>query len=285
MIYRLTLTIYLWLLTCSFGISSNNPLFFSGSLEELITLSEIQNRPYIVLFSKEWSPSSNQMEKAFEDNELAYLIEKSFIVYKANASMAFHPRLKEYEVNSYPTILVFYPNGRLVSKLEGNIPSELLAVNLERIAINLHDPLPSVYLPLEEEYSIEKVAYASEEAGRGKNKKENKHNIPNNHYGQKPIVEDQTFDLGDFDENKPFSLRIKVYYQKEDMLNDLDKIQHVWKEQFFVYSDYIGKTKRYHLLLGAFPDQSTADYYAYNIKDLLFVTTELVNLNVIRNKL
>lgn len=95
--------------------------FFSGSWQQVLAQSRIQNKPVYVDFHTSWCPPCRRMAReAFPNSQIGAKFNEHFINYQVDAEVGEGVNLaKTYGVASYPTALFITPSGELVHRAVG----------------------------------------------------------------------------------------------------------------------------------------------------------------------
>ncbi|MEM7660008.1 MAG: thioredoxin family protein [Bacteroidota bacterium] len=102
----------------------NGVHFFEGSLQQLQTEAETQQRPYLISVYTNWcDPCQDLNNRTFTDVSLSQFINSNYLVYRLNPEYQINRSdgdlLTQYDITFYPTLLIFDANGQLMHKLSG----------------------------------------------------------------------------------------------------------------------------------------------------------------------
>lgn len=109
--------------------------FFKGSYEELTTQAAAEEKLYIVFFTKNYCPACEKMkEDTFTDPDLVDLMTDLAYIYEAEMpEMDAVALAEQYNIQAYPTILIFNSRGTLIGKLVGGQSAAKLIEFLEKM--------------------------------------------------------------------------------------------------------------------------------------------------------
>lgn len=109
--------------------------FFKGSFEDLTSSANQSRKSYIIFFTKDHCPPCERMKAdVFTDPTVVELISKKSLIYEADIQDFDGMDLAErYEVNAYPTLLIFSPKGILMGQLIGGQSVVSLIAFLEKL--------------------------------------------------------------------------------------------------------------------------------------------------------
>lgn len=110
--------------------------FFKGSFDDLTGIADVNNKCYILFFTKDHCPPCDRMkEETFTDPTVVSLLQEKAIMFEADIQEFDGIALAEqFEVSAYPTLLIFSPKGVLIGKLIGGQSVISLISFLETLA-------------------------------------------------------------------------------------------------------------------------------------------------------
>lgn len=108
--------------------------FFQGSWNALLVEAKKQNKPFWVDIYTTWCAPCTQMSKTtFTDVRVGKIANKKFLSYKLDAEKGEGRKISaQYNVDSYPTILFFDADGKLLGREEGFQDAERFAQTLDK---------------------------------------------------------------------------------------------------------------------------------------------------------
>ncbi|HFB99775.1 MAG TPA: hypothetical protein ENJ53_03115 [Phaeodactylibacter sp.] len=127
---KLFLTLITILLHTTF-LSASTIRFISVDYPTAIQLSTEQHKFFFVNYSAKWCPTCTVMEETANANlELLDYIHNNFIAIKADVDDAIGKEWQDrYEVSCLPTLIVFSPNGKEITRIGGGLTaSEFLLI-------------------------------------------------------------------------------------------------------------------------------------------------------------
>ena len=131
--------------------SSKATVFFKGSFNEAKEAAKEQNKLVFIDVYTDWcKPCKLMAIEAFEDPEVADLMNAFFINFKADAERSGQQIASKYNVRAYPTTLVVNPLGDIVANNTGYGGVHAFKRQIESVIDNTH--YGKVYLKLRENF-------------------------------------------------------------------------------------------------------------------------------------
>ncbi|MDA7502286.1 thioredoxin family protein [Chitinophagales bacterium] len=108
--------------------------FFRGSLETLKVKAKRDKTPYVVAFHTTWCEPCKKMEaEVYPDAELGRFLKTHYLAMKVNAeSIMYKDFAAQQFVSSFPTLIIFSPEGETLSRLGGYQDIESLMTELKK---------------------------------------------------------------------------------------------------------------------------------------------------------
>jgi thioredoxin 1 len=137
----------IFFLTYSFNYAQNEQTsqnqgiqFFQGTWDELLADAKARKKPFFVDVYTTWCAPCKMMTKlTFTDSEVGKLSKLYYLAYKIDAERGDGVTVAEkYRVKSYPTVLFFNAEGKLVGRETGYMDKEHFLYVLEKYLKKLY---------------------------------------------------------------------------------------------------------------------------------------------------
>lgn len=119
----LKISIIAWLITLTSSIyaQQNGIKFFNGSWEQLLEKAKAEKKPFFVDIYAVWCGPCKWMAKnTFTNAQVGEYANQNYIAYQLDGEKGEGPTIaRKYNLEAYPTILFFSPEGKLVGKKVG----------------------------------------------------------------------------------------------------------------------------------------------------------------------
>jgi thiol-disulfide isomerase/thioredoxin len=108
--------------------------FFAGTWKELLAKAEKDKKPFWVDIYTTWCGPCKIMSKfTFTDENVISLSSKSFLAYKIDAEKGEGIKIaSDYNIDAYPTVLFFGPDGKLLGREVGIQDAERFAYMMDK---------------------------------------------------------------------------------------------------------------------------------------------------------
>lgn len=119
---KISIAIFLMILLSSDSFAQENGIkFFTGSWRDLTMKAKAENKPFFVDVYAVWCGPCKWMSKnTFTNAQVGEYANKNYIAYKLDGEKGEGPQIaQQYNLEAYPTILFFSPEGKLVGKQVG----------------------------------------------------------------------------------------------------------------------------------------------------------------------
>ncbi len=250
MYIKILLTSLIFTLSSSFLYAQElNPgMFYDLGYDKLQEAAKANNKPFFVFFYRDGCMACNEMEtKVFAHPNLQEYISNHYYAYRAKAFSIYSDYLvKKYEVNTYPQILIFTPQGKLVRRLRGTVSAIKLLAELkaQEKAKGKPEPLPEVF---EEDAD---PAYSVQLQEEGIVKGLFKFSI------RQQEVEEKT--LG---------IQLGVFEDYNNIVRVVLELEKNWHDNILVSESELENEPIYRLILGPFYSIEHAESYQRNIRE------------------
>lgn len=127
---RTQITLFIFLLVTSIGISQSSISFYDNGFEKVLEIAKEQKKDIFLDTYAPWCAPCKKMDKVFRNNQVAEYYNANFINVKINVD---RPDGKEiattYDIAFLPTMLIMDYNGNVKYRLDGlQSPKELLKI-------------------------------------------------------------------------------------------------------------------------------------------------------------
>ncbi|MEL6676306.1 MAG: thioredoxin family protein [Bacteroidota bacterium] len=295
--------------------------FFQGSLAELQEAAEVSQRPYLLYFYQDQSKACKKMsKKTWQDPDLMHFLEHQVLTLPINAlaSGGQVEQVTSYEVYTFPTLLVFHPNGELSGKIEGFVAASTLQSILSQHLLDLSNKVPQTKPLLalspflfESTQPQQEVAHADGPAKplfayqttSALQAEEEVTTIP-----AKPSLATRAIreagmvsrgetsstlhidvpGMGDYslkqldltpEAPQKHGLLIGAYTSFQQLQDKVGRFQKIWKDTMWVYCEEIEETPVYKLVLGDYSTREEAEIFAQAIYKIEKTPTTILELS------
>ncbi len=233
----------------------NKMPFFAGSFDQLQEEGKKQNKSYFVFVHA----NNNKFDSVtFANQYVQSYVVKRYLAQKLQAPSLYADYVvKKYDVKSFPQILVFTPQGKLVDRITSYLSPKQMIARLklhedktgsadERISAFAKAADPELSLKLQTEGEIQEIYRFSIRP-----------------YGV---------------EEKTIGIQLGVFENYQNLVNNVAELEVNWHDNILVtFVEVDGKTL-YRLLLGPFYNYEHAEVYNKNLKEKMGLRGILVSL-------
>jgi thioredoxin-related protein len=233
----------------------NKMPYFVGSFDQLQEEGKKKNKPYFVFVHA----NKNKFDSVtFINQYVQTYIKKRYLAQKLQAPSLYADYVvKKYEVKSFPQILVFTPQGKLVDRIMSYLgPKQMIArlklhesktgSSEDRISDFAKAANPELSLKLQTEGEIQEVY----------------------HFSIRPYgVEEKTI-----------GIQLGVFENYQNLVNNVAELELNWHDNILVTFVEIDGKMLYRLLLGPFYSYEHAEVYNRNLKEKMGLRGILVSL-------
>ncbi|AFM05745.1 sporulation related protein [Bernardetia litoralis DSM 6794] len=237
------------------AFSQNEMSYFEGSFDQLQEEAKKKNKPYFVFVHA----NKNKFDSVtFANQYVQTYIKKRYLAQKLQAPSLYADYVvKKYEVKSFPQILIFTPQGKLVDRINSYLSPKKMIARLklhegktgssdDRISDFAKAANPELSLKLQTEGEIQEVY----------------------HFSIRPYgVEEKTI-----------GVQLGVFENYQNLVNNVAELEVHWHDNILVTFVEIDGKMLYRLLLGPFYSYEHADRYNKNLKEKMGLRGILVSL-------
>lgn len=264
--------------------------FFKGDFQSLQSEALKTEKPYFIFVHNPGQSKSVMMRKEYLASEtFLSFVESNYLAYQVKGTKRKNwDFTRKYRISSFPSVLIFSSEGKLLAKLSGYLSPQDLMIELEKYVITPEPQMTVVYsyhkspinAPIKEE--LIPVSRGAEEENlsqyksipvfrNGKLIKKVALAVPGfAKYSLAPVVyQKKAF---------AFGLMIGNYSDLQELRDQVSRFERIWKKEIYVYSIESRGTQMYKLILGNFDRKHTASCYAESIYRIENVMPELINL-------
>ncbi|MEM7366983.1 MAG: thioredoxin family protein [Bacteroidota bacterium] len=131
--------------------------FFQGTLSQLKTKAQIENKPYLIYFYTDWcEPCQDLQEETLGNMRVSQYLNDHYLTFRIDAEILKRGEealADEFEVDLFPTVLIFGEAGNLIHQFSGfKDPGELLGELKTFYFENSATPLQALDPETEETY-------------------------------------------------------------------------------------------------------------------------------------
>ncbi|WP_291723030.1 hypothetical protein [Bernardetia sp.] len=234
---------------------ANKMPYFEGSFVQLQEEGKTKNKPYFVYLHS----NKNKLDSTtFANKYVQTYVSKRYLAQKLQApSLYADAVVKRYEVKSFPQILVFTPQGKLVDRITSyQSPKQMIArLKLheqktgspeDRVSAFAKAADPTLSLKLQTEGEIQNVY----------------------HFSVRPYgVEEKTI-----------GIQLGVFENYQNLVNNVSELELHWHDNILVTFVEIDGKMLYRLLLGPFYSYEHANVYNKNLEKKMGLLGILVSL-------
>ncbi len=234
---------------------TNQISYFEGSFDQLQEEGKKKNKPYFVFIHS----NKNKFDSVtFTNKYVQTYIKKRYLVQKLQAPSLYADYVvKQYEVKSFPQILIFTPQGKLVDRITSYLSPKRMIARLklqenktgsskDRISDFERAANPELSLKLQTEGQIQEVY----------------------HFSVRPYgVEEKTI-----------GIQLGVFENYQNLVNNVSELEVHWHDNILVTFVEVDGKMFYRLLLGPFYTYQHAEVYNKNLKEKLGLRGILVDL-------
>ena len=233
----------------------NEMPYFSGSFDQLQDEGKKKSKPYFVFVHA----TNNKFDSVtFANQYVQTYVSKRYLAQKLQAPSLYADYVvKKYDVKSFPQILVFTPQGKLVDRISSYLSPKQMIARLklhedktgspdDRISAFAKAADPQLSLKLQTEGEIQEIY----------------------HFSIRPYgVEEKTI-----------GIQLGVFENYQNLVNNVSELEVHWHDNILVtFIEVEGKTL-YRLLLGPFYSYEHAEVYNKNLKEKMGLRGILVSL-------
>lgn len=233
----------------------NEMPYLVGSFDKLQEEGKKQNKPYFVYVHTR----NNKFDSVtFANKYVQTYIKKRYLAQKLQAPSLYADYVvKQYEVKSFPQILVFTPQGKLVDRITSYLNPKQIIARLklhesktgssdDRISAFAKAANPELSMKLQTEGEIQEVY----------------------HFSIRPYgVEEKTI-----------GIQLGVFENYQNLVNNVAELELHWHDNILVTFVEIDGKMLYRLLLGPFYSYEHAEVYNRNLKEKMGLRGILVSL-------
>ncbi len=234
---------------------TNKMAYFAGSFDQLQEEGKKKDKPYFVFVHAQ----NNKFDSVtFANQYVQTYVKKRYIAQKLQAPSLYADYVvKKYEVKSFPQILVFTPQGKLVDRITSYLSPKQMIARLklhedkkgssdDRISAFAKAADPELSLKLQTEGEIQEVY----------------------HFSIRPYgVEEKTI-----------GIQLGVFENYQNLVNNVAELEVHWHDNILVTFVEVDGKMLYRLLLGPFYSYEHAEVYNRNLKEKMGLRGILVSL-------
>ncbi|TAE48029.1 MAG: hypothetical protein EAZ89_16125 [Bacteroidetes bacterium] len=287
----------------SFSFAGNRMLAFrDATLEQIQAEARVKQQPYFIYFFTEKDRNCRRMDsRTWTDATLISYAEKNYLAvgYDVLSPRAKTEFLQEYKVFTYPTLIFFSPEGKMMGRTEGYVAPETVKSILEKHQHSLDQrrqaaalvfapkaaPTP-VIVPVaamgtrsmpEPGLSIQDVSDNPAEriVSRGAQSARLHLQVPGY----------EAYSLTSLTAAAPgsthYALLVGAFTQHTRVAQEIERLRRSWKGDMWVYCEEIDATLIYKIALGNYETQEQAESFAqamYKYQKLSVTVLELGQL-------
>lgn len=233
----------------------NKMPYFVGSFDQLQEEGKKKNKPYFVFVHAR----NNKFDSVtFANQYVQAYVKKRYLAQKLQAPSLYADYVvKQYEVKSFPQILVFTPQGKLVDRITSYLSPKQMIARLklhesktgspeDRISAFAKAANPELSMKLQTEGEIQEIY----------------------HFSIRPYgVEEKTI-----------GIQLGVFENYQNLVNNVSELELHWHDNILVTFVEVEGKILYRLLLGPFYSYEHAEVYNRNLKEKMGLRGILVSL-------
>lgn len=234
---------------------TNKMPYFAGSFDQLQAEGKKKNKPYFVFVHA----NNNKFDSVtFTNQYVQTYVKKRYLAQKLQAPSLYADYVvKKYEVKTFPQILVFTPQGKLIDRITSYLSPKKMIARLklnesktgssdDRISNFAKAANPELSLKLQTEGEIQEVY----------------------HFSIRPYgVEEKTI-----------GIQLGVFENYQNLVNNVSELELHWHDNILVTFVEVDGKMLYRLLLGPFYSYEHAEVYNRNLKEKMGLRGILVSL-------
>ncbi len=233
----------------------NKMPYFAGSFDQLQEEGKKKNKPYFVFVHA----NKNKFDSVtFANQYVQSYVVKRYLAQKLQAPSLYADYVvKKYDVKSFPQILVFTPQGKLIDRISSYLSPKQMIARLkvhedktgspdDRISAFAKAAYPELSLKLQTEGEIQEIYRFSIRP-----------------YGV---------------EEKTIGIQLGVFENYQNLVNNVSELEVHWHDNILVTFVEVDGKMLYRLLLGPFYSYEHAEVYNKNLKEKMGLRGILVSL-------
>jgi hypothetical protein len=273
--------------------------FESGKIEPFRQKAAEANKPYLIYFYTKKDAGTRRMDKqTWADPELAAFIGSVYLALSCDVlSPSTSPELiQEQRIYTYPTLLIYSPEGRLMGRTEGFVaPSTLLQI-LQRHQRQVQSrqqaqilalrqalkPTPALAAQVRSRHSPEASSLQiADIAADPSQRVVGRSQAPSSRHLDAPGYE--PYSPSRLSSSEPvLGILVAAHAQPSRFAQDFDRIRRFWKGEIWAFCEDIEGALIYKIALGAYETREEAELYAQAIAKFQRMEGVILDLGTLR---
>lgn len=245
-----------------------------GPLAALQREAAAQQRPFVVYVHLPQVKACRKMDRSWKDATLAQYVAGHYLVREINGLEADPEFLQTYQVQRFPTVIIFSPEGKLMGRTEGYVEPVTLTQILRKHVLRLHRRQPLQGLPpLAIDLSPAPLR---------------------SHLNPVPVLAAQTPPAAPLRLRRPvpgleaYALPLETGHQLgvqvgehadvQSLTRQVRRLEKIWRGPLWVFAEEGEAAPTYKIMVGQYEDPAQAARFAQGLEDLAGLPAKVMPL-------